>query len=430
MVATWEKHEGQAVDGIPLLRLLGSTDASAVYLAEIDGRRCALKIVPADGIAAPTLLARWRRASELSHPHLTQLLRWGTARLQSQPVAYAAMEYAEEVLADVDRPVTPKEARDMLAPAVAALAYLHAQGMAHGRVKASNVLSAGDVLKISGDAPRRIGERPPPQSTPSPYDSPELQTSGATAAGDVWSVGVAVVEGLTKELPRTETMPPRMPESPFLDELRPMIEGCLQRDPALRWSMEDIGHWLRHGVPLRKPALKSSKSRYWAPASVGAAAAMVIGAIAFEHRATPPAPSIPVAPKVAEPSPVPPTSPPVQTNPAPPADVLKPRQPAAASGVADVVSAGIQPVLPKVPDKARLTIHGKVRVSVRVETDPTGAVTSAMVQSGTSKYFVDLALKAARQWRFASGGARAWTIRFVFTRDEDQPVSAQAAPAP
>ena len=58
----------------------------------------------------------------------------------------------------------------MLAPAVAALAYHHAQGMAPGRVKASNVLSAGDVLKISGDAPRRIGERPPPQSTPSPYD--------------------------------------------------------------------------------------------------------------------------------------------------------------------------------------------------------------------------------------------------------------------
>jgi TonB family protein len=87
--------------------------------------------------------------------------------------------------------------------------------------------------------------------------------------------------------------------------------------------------------------------------------------------------------------------------------------------------------LPKVPDKARLTIHGKVRVSIRVEADSSGAVTSAAPQSGTSKYFVDLALKAARQWKFAPGPTgRAWNLRFIFSRDADRPVSVQANPAP
>src|SRR5262249_29307404 len=191
MIATWEKHEGQAVDGIRLLRLLGGATASAVYLAELEGRRCALKVVPADGVGAAVLLARWRQASELSHPHLTRLLRLGTARLEGQSVAYVAMEYAEEVLADVDRPLTPKEVREMLTPAAAALAYLHGQGMTHARIKPSNLLSAGDVLKISGDAPRRIGEMS--SAGASPYDPPELKTSGATAAGDVWALGVALV---------------------------------------------------------------------------------------------------------------------------------------------------------------------------------------------------------------------------------------------
>ena len=426
MIATWEKHEGQAVDGIRLLRLLGGADASAAYLAELDGRRCALKVVPTDGVAAAVLLARWRQASELSHPHLTRLLRWGTTILEG-PVAYVAMEYAEEVLADLDRPLTPKEAREMLTPAVAALAYLHGQGMAHARIKPSNLLSAGDVLKISGDAPRRIGEISPVGS--SPYDPPELKTSGATAAGDVWSLGVALVEAVTKELPQTKTTPPRWPQFPFPDELRQVIDGCLQRDPELRWSVEDIAHWLRHGGPAHKPA---ERRRYWVPVSAGAAALVVIGAIAFEHRAVPPAPSIPppIAPNATEPSP-PPAPAPVEANPAPPAEAPRPRQPAAASGLADIVSAGIQPVLPKVPDKARLTIHGRVRISVHVEADSSGAVTSATLQSGTSKYFADLALKAARQWKFAPGAAGlAWNLRFVFSRDADHPVSVQANPAP
>jgi serine/threonine protein kinase len=341
------------------------------------------------------------------------------------------MEYAEEVLADLDRPLTPKEAREMLTPAVAALAYLHGQGMAHARIKPSNLLSAGDVLKISGDAPRRIGEISPAGS--SPYDPPELKTSGATAAGDVWSLGVALVEAVTKELPQTKTTPPRWPQFPFPDELRQVIDGCLQRDPALRWTLDDIAHWLRHGVLARKPARKSAMPRHWALVSAGAASLVVIGAIALEHRSSPPAQPIPprVAPKTAEPSPAPPTPPPVQTNPAPPPKEPKPRRPEAAPGTTNGVPDGVQSVLPKVPDKARLTIHGKVRVSIRVEADSAGAVTSAAPQFGTSKYFVDLALKAARQWKFASGSAgRAWNLRFIFSRDADHPVSVQADPAP
>jgi len=52
-------------------------------------------------------------------------------------------------------------------------------------------------------------------------------------------------------------------------------------------------------------------------------------------------------------------------------------------------------VLPDVSEKALATIHGVVRVAVRVHVDPTGNVSDAALDSsGPSKYFADLALQA------------------------------------
>src|ERR1019366_6925205 len=86
-----------------------------------------------------------------------------------------------------------------------------------------------------------------------------------------------------------------------------------------------------------------------------------------------------------------------------------------------------QSVLPDVPAKALSTIRGKVPITVRVQTDASGAVTNATVQSGkSSQYFADLALKAAQQWKFVPGAdGRAWTLRFEFTHNTQHPVAAQ-----
>src|SRR6266852_1331793 len=63
----------------------------------------------------------------------------------------------------------------------------------------------------------------------------------------------------------------------------------------------------------------------------------------------------------------------------------------------------LEQVLPDVSDKARGTIHGKVRVSVRVHVEPGGNVSQADLDSpGPSKYFADLALQAARRWEFTA----------------------------
>jgi TonB family protein len=92
-------------------------------------------------------------------------------------------------------------------------------------------------------------------------------------------------------------------------------------------------------------------------------------------------------------------------------------------------------ILPDVSEKARATIRGVIRVGVRVHVDPTGNVTEAALDApGPSRYFADLALKAARRWQFASpeiGGHSApseWLIRFEFSPSRSKAIPKQTAP--
>ena len=91
-------------------------------------------------------------------------------------------------------------------------------------------------------------------------------------------------------------------------------------------------------------------------------------------------------------------------------------------------------VLPDVSQKARDTIHGKVRVTVRVRVDPAGNVSSAEIESSPSTFFGDLALQAARRWEFQSPEADGhslpseWLLRFEFTQTDTQVFPKQQFP--
>src|SRR5579862_950267 len=73
-------------------------------------------------------------------------------------------------------------------------------------------------------------------------------------------------------------------------------------------------------------------------------------------------------------------------------------------------------VIPEVSQKARGTIRGTVRINVRVQLNSDGSVSSADLDSpAPSQFFANLALKAARQWQFASSTGSSALIRFDFT---------------
>jgi len=79
--------------------------------------------------------------------------------------------------------------------------------------------------------------------------------------------------------------------------------------------------------------------------------------------------------------------------------------------------------MPATSAKALATIQGTVRVGVKVHVDAAGNVSEATLQNaGPSRYFADLALKAARQWVFTPPEANGrsapsdWVIQFGITQ--------------
>ncbi len=257
MTEAWKTWEGQSVDGFLLRQYLGGSDHSAVYLTQLHTtppQDAAIKFTPADA-AADAQIARWSFAGALKHANLIQLIRVGRCQVANASFLYVVMEYAEENLSQIlpARALEPEEARQILESVLDALSYLHGQGRAHTRIKPGNILASSDQLKISSDTLCEIGSAPQvrPQSTI--YDSPESVAAPVSAASDIWSLGVTVVEALTQrtpvvksqtrtELPVPETIPP-----PFLEIAR----RSLQTDPARRATLRDIWGLLNPGPAPR-----------------------------------------------------------------------------------------------------------------------------------------------------------------------------------
>jgi TonB family protein len=92
-------------------------------------------------------------------------------------------------------------------------------------------------------------------------------------------------------------------------------------------------------------------------------------------------------------------------------------------------------VAPAASTKALATISGTVRVGVKVHVDAAGNVSDARLENtGPSRYFSDLSLKAARQWVFTPPEvngrtvASDWMIQFHFTKAGPQMSWQQIAP--
>jgi len=408
MKVFWQQCEGQVIDGFPLRQYLGGGEDQAVFLTEYGGetpRKAAIKLTHADPASTESQLRRWRLAAELSHPNLMRLFERGTWHLDKVPLLYVVMEYADEDLSQVipERPLTVEEAKEVMEPALSALQYLHSSGFVHGHLKPSNFMAIDGRLKISSDGVSQIGAGSP------------------TPADDVWSLGMTLVEVLTQRLPvwnARDSGDPVLPEN--MPAFYEIARNTLRRDPKNRWTVAEIQHRLS-GKPI------SSGKRFSASmvttALLGALLAIAAGTLLIRNReAAPTAPaqssavptqSQPAQPVTAAPATVAPKPvDPAPRDPAPPAAESKPSPLRPAHGEI------VHQVLPEVLPGARESIHGKVDISVRVEVDPAGDVAKATVESGgPSRYFSGLAVKAARQWKFApADGPRVRTLKFEFTR--------------
>jgi len=101
----------------------------------------------------------------------------------------------------------------------------------------------------------------------------------------------------------------------------------------------------------------------------------------------------------------------------------------------DARSAVLDRVMPTVSPRADRTIHGKITVRVRVAVDRDGRVSDASFDSaGPSRYFSNLAMQAARKWRFKPAhvdgrpAPSTWTLRFEFRRGQTDVNPSQVNP--
>jgi TonB family protein len=460
MTGAWKQWEGQVVNGEFYLRqYLGGSENSAVFLAdqsEREPQKAAIKLLLAPQEISGLQLSQWERVAKLSHPHLIRLFQMGRCQLGNMGLLYVVMEYAEENLSQIlpDRPLTPAEAREMLEPALDALAYVHGEGFLHGHIKPANIMAVEDQVKISSDGLCRMYESTGGLGKPSIYDAPEMAGGEVSPAADVWSLGMTLVEALTQRLPvweGPEQGEPVLPETlpaPFLE----LARHCLRWDLQRRWRVADLVAHLRQSSPAPQgqtaasPQSAFAKWRYVVPAvalGLVLAAVLVVPRLFNSERTPSTVVEQPgVQPKSARKAATREAGQPMQRT-------KKQSSPHAAPGDTPVQSAtepptptvGLVPgkvvhqVLPEVPRKARDTIRGKVRVGVRVRVDPSGDVSGANLDSpGPSTYFAQLSLKAARRWKFdpakvdARNVSSEWILRFEFGKTGTKVLSVQAAP--
>ncbi len=433
-----KQWEGQVVSGrFPLLQWLGGSEHSAVFLTEIaNSEKAAIKLIPAGAKTADIRISRWEMLMGVRHPHLLRLFHAGRCEIDVTPLLYVVMEYAEEDLSQVIplRPLSATETAAMLPPILDALSFIHEKGLVHGHVTPANIMAVRNQLKLSSDtlhAPGELG----------------VANEAVTPPSDVWSLGDTLVTALTQQPPVFDTAGQLVLPDSIPTPLRAVARECLRRNPAERCTVEQVKSLLRppavYMEPIERPspatdtvAPRATQQRprrnLATPLIMALIVLAVLVGITFVTRRSPqPRPaSVTEQPR------------PLQAGNARPAAAVAPRQsPPVASQQAlkptgpAVPGAVAQQVLPAVPQSARNTIHGTVRVAVRVSVDPDGNVQAASLESpGPSRYFANLALEAARVWKFkppqiyGKNVASDWLLHFNFGRNDTRIVPTQLAP--
>ncbi len=437
MAEGWTKDwERRIVNGVyPLRRFLGQSDHSAVFLTEYRGQnivRAAIKILPVHPALTEAQLARWRTAATLSHPHLIRLLDSGRCQLGGHDFLFVVMDYAEQNLGQIlpSRPLTPHEVRDLLPATLDALAYLHGRNLVQGGLKPSNFLVVHDQLKLASDTVRPAGESSG-TGVSSVYDPPEATNGSMSPSGDVWALGITLIESLTQIAPTGSREAPDGPPLPatLAPEFVDPVRRCLNRDPGLRPAVAELAAQLQQ-PPMPTPApmptataapvtantmsLRMLAARM-SPRTRLSLVAGTLGIIALgaawtwahlaHPRTAPEPPSTEIGPVPRGPS---------------PSTASPPAAPGRSKTNAPSLSAVVHEEIPDVPRSARKSVRGVIKIEVRVSVDRSGDVIAAKLEHhSSSRYFDRAATEAAAEWKFAQAqdpAMRAWLLQFEFSR--------------
>ncbi len=266
-------------DRYRLIRLIATGGMGQVWEATDSrlNRRVAVKVLKSEFSSDPEFLERFRfearTTAQLNHPGIAGIYDYGETRDSSgDSTAYLVMELVNgeplnAVLARVGRLAVP-HALDMLEQTGRALQVAHDAGVVHRDVKPGNILiTPTGQVKITDFGIAKAVENSPVTRTgmvmgTAQYIAPE-QALGqdATAASDVYSLGIVGYEALSGRRPFTgdgaltvamkhvqETPAPMPADLP--PNIRELIDITLTKDPAGRYAS---GGESGHAADVRGP---------------------------------------------------------------------------------------------------------------------------------------------------------------------------------
>lgn len=257
----WKVLSGQVINHKYHLRsLLGVGGFGAVFLAdEMVGdcliRQVAVKLLVSDG--SSNQLNELIMATRMKHPNLLHYITGGECHLMNEDFRYLITELAETSL-DIElkqRKLSDSQLRSLVKDIAEGLSYLHQHSVIHRDLKPGNILRIGSTWKIADfgfvkEIDKRTHVTQNIMGTPI-YMSPEALRGKVNSAGDIWSLGVLIIEVLTGKFPyriikRTpeELMLGILHKKPKIPALsapwHETVKGCLTKDYRHRWDSSDV----------------------------------------------------------------------------------------------------------------------------------------------------------------------------------------------
>ncbi|MGP9020236.1 outer membrane protein assembly factor BamB family protein [Streptomyces sp. BR1] len=255
------QHDPRRIGPFEVLGRLGAGGMGLVYLARsASGRRVAIKTVRTE--LAEDQLFRVRFTREVEAARAVSGF-YTAAVVDADPraavpwlaTAYVPAPSLEEIVNECG-PLPAQAVRWLAAGIAEALQSIHGAGLVHRDLKPSNVLVVEDGPRVidfgiaSGVSNTRLTMTNVAVGTPA-YMSPEQakDSRSVTGASDVFSLGSTLVFAATGHAPfhganPVETVFMLLREGPDVtglpDELRPLIESCMQMEATLRPSPEDL----------------------------------------------------------------------------------------------------------------------------------------------------------------------------------------------